>query len=327
MSAVLRLVATLSLLLLAGVCQGEWHDDSQPIMGTEVSVNLWHEDAGAGREALAAVMAEMRRIDSLWNPEKTTSELYRVNAGAATAPVAISSELVAVVEKALYYSQLSGGAFDISFASVGRYYDYRAGIGPEQGQLVQALPAVDYRLIELDSEGQTLAFGHPAMQLDLGGIAKGYAVERALHILRKRGIGNAAVSAGGDTALLGNRRGRPWIVGIRNPRGSDEKDVALALPLENLAFSTSGDYERFFINPASQERVHHILNPSTGKPSRGITSVSVMGPSAFDTDPLSTTVFVLGLEQGLALMDKLPGYDAVIIDSEGVVHYSSGLVE
>lgn len=322
-----RLALCFLLWLGAGLCHGEWHNDSQSIMGTEVSVSLWHGDAEEAGAAIAAVMEEMHRIDALWNPDRPTSELYRVNAGAARAPVAISSELTTLVEKALYYSELSGGAFDISFASVGRYYDYRAGSVPEADQLAQALPAIDYRLIELDSEGQLLAFGHPAMQLDLGGIAKGYAVERALDILRERRIVHAAVSAGGDTGLLGDRRGRPWMVGIRNPRGADEADVALALPLENLAFSTSGDYERFFISPAGQERVHHIINPSTGKSSQGITSVSVVGPRAFDTDPLSTTVFVLGLEQGLALVDQLPGYDAIIIDSKGVVHYSSGLVE
>lgn len=322
-----RALLTMILLLGWNLGHADWYSDSRAIMGTQVSVSLWHADAGEAREAIAAVMAEMDRINALWNPADPSSELYRVNSRAAKAPVAISGELVAVIEKALLYSELSKGAFDISFASVGHYYDFRQGLAPAGDQLEQNLPAVDYRLIELDSERQLLGFGHPAIKIDLGGIAKGYAVDRALDILRERGIANAAVSAGGDTALLGDRLGRPWMVGIRNPRGADADDVALALPLDDLAFSTSGDYERFFINPASGERIHHIINPRTGKSARGVVSVSVLGPRGFDTDPLSTTVFVLGLEQGLALIESLPDYDAIVIDSEGSVHHTSGLEE
>src|SRR5690606_5680450 len=120
-----------------------------------------------------------------------------------------------------------------------------------------------------------------------GGIAKGYAVDRGVAILREHGVRHATLSAGGDSRVLGDKRGQPWLVGVRNPRkGADS--VAITLPLVDTAISTSGDYERFFIDAATGERVHHILNPQTGRSVAGITSVSVIGPQGFDTDPLST---------------------------------------
>lgn len=315
----------IGLLLLAPVCWPEWHSETRPIMGTELSVTLWHEDEGEATQAIDAVMALMQSVDDRWNPAVPGTELYRVNREASGQPIAISLELTRIVDKALYYSRLSGGAFDISFASVGRYYDYRAGAAPGEQQLETALPAVNYRLIQLHRKAQSLHFEHPQLRIDLGGIAKGYAVDRAIDLLQQRGARHASVSAGGDTRLLGDRRGRPWMVGIRNPR--KEGDVALVLPLQDVAFSTSGDYERFFIDENSGERIHHIINPRTGHSAGGIVSVSVIGPLGFDTDPLSTTVFVLGLEKGLALINSLPDFDAVIIASDGRVHYSTGLVE
>jgi thiamine biosynthesis lipoprotein len=132
---------------------------------------------------------------------------------------------------------------------------------------------------------------------------------------------HASLSAGGDSRVLGDKRGRPWLVGIKNPRADA---VAISLPLDNVAVSTSGDYERYFIAD-SGERVHHIINPRTGKSTSGVNSVTIIGPQGFDTDPLSTSVFVMGPEKGLALINKLPGFDAVIITSQGKVLYSQGL--
>jgi thiamine biosynthesis lipoprotein len=294
-------------------------------MGTEVSVILWHEDAQLARRATAAVMLHMQDIDARWNPEAADSELFRVNRQAGLGAVVISAELTRVIDKAIYYSGLTDGAFDISFASVGQFYDYRSGVAPNEAQRQGALEAIDYRALELDPETSQLRFLHPGMKIDLGGIAKGYAVDTAIELLQQYGIRHASVSAGGDTRLLGDRRGRPWMVGIRNPRKAGA--VALLLPLEDVALSTSGDYERFFIDPVSGERIHHILNPRTGQSASGVVSASVVGPRGFDTDPLSTTVFVMGVERGMELIETLPEFDAVIIDTAGMVHYTSGLAE
>lgn len=312
--------------LISCVAHAAWHGDTQDIMGTRVSVALWLEDPVKAEQAVAAVMGEMRRIDAEFSPYIETSQLYRVNQLApntnAKTPLVISAELASIIDKSLHYSRLSEGAFDITFASLGRYYDYRAKLKPSEQQREKLLPAINYNFIHLDNQANTLWFEHPKVYIDLGGIAKGYAVDRAVNVLQGFGVKNATVSAGGDSRVLGDKLGRPWMIGIKNPRA--EKGVAITLPLENCAISTSGDYERYFIDEDG-ERIHHILNPRTGKPTNGVNSVTIIGPLGIDTDPLSTSVFVMGVEKGLALINELAGFDAVIIGSDGKVYYSKGL--
>lgn len=315
------------LLLLATSVQAKWYGDTQDVMGTRVSVTFWLEDEAKAAEALVAVMAEMHRIDQHFSPYIASSELSRANQQAVLAtaekPLAISAELTRLIDKSLYYSQLTDGAFDITFASLARYYDYRKKLTPSEAQRAALLPAINYRLIHLDKQHRTLWFEHPQLYIDLGGIAKGYAVDRGIDILRGYGIAHASLSAGGDSRVLGDKRGRPWLVGIKNPRADA---VAISLPLDNVSVSTSGDYERYFIAD-NGERVHHIINPRTGKSTSGVNSVTIIGPLGFDTDPLSTSVFVMGPEKGLALINQLPGFDAVIITSQGKVLYSQGLID
>jgi len=322
---VLRLVGIFTCCLLAVPALAGWHGDSQDIMGTRVSVTLYLDDDARAEAAIAAVMAEMHRIDQEFSPWIATSQLYRANQLAPNAskakPLPISQELADIIEKSFYYSRISGGAFDITFASVARYYDYRAKLKPSEAQLQALLPNINYRYVHLEP-GPALWYEHPQVYVDLGGIAKGYAVDRSIALLKSMGVTHATVTAGGDSRLLGDKLGRPWLVGIKNPRAASGS--VITLPLENCAISTSGDYERYFIDSRG-ERVHHIINPRTGKSSHGLMSVSVIGPEGFDTDPLSTTVFVLGAEKGLALINRLPGIDAILITETGQVLYSQGL--
>ncbi len=305
-----------------------WQTDTQDIMGTLVNVTLWHESDDKAKQAIAAVMAEMRRIDQTYSPYIPTSELSRVNdlAPKSTAehPLPISAEFVSIIQQADHYSQLSGGAFDITFASLGRYYDYRKGLKPTDAQFNELVPQINYKFIHVDAKKNTVYFDHPKVYIDLGGIAKGFAVDRGAEILKQYGILRANISAGGDSRIIGDKFGKPWLIGIRNPRAEDKKAVAITLPLENCAISTSGDYERFFIDN-NGERVHHIINPRTGKSAHGIISVSVIGPKGFDTDPLTKTLFILGAEKGLSIINSLPEFDAVIILENGKVLYSKGL--
>jgi thiamine biosynthesis lipoprotein len=305
----------------------KWHGDEQSIMGTRISVQLWMEDDTKAEAAIAAVMDEMRRIDKEYSPWIETSQLYKLNQAVAKAsqqnPIKISDELSFIMDKSFYYSKLTGGAFDITFASVARYYDYRAKLKPSDAQREALLPAINYQHIHLDPKTYMVWFDHDKVYMDLGGIAKGYACDRAIEILKKFGVKSASVTAGGDTRLLGNKFGKPWMIGIKNPRAEDA--IAITLPLEDTAVSTSGDYERYFID-SNGERVHHIINPKTGKSTKGIMSATILGPNGIDTDALSTTVFVLGVEKGLELINKLPGFDAIIITEQGKVLYSNGLM-
>ncbi len=313
-------------IVIAGQVHAAWLSDTQAIMGTEVNVSAWHESEAVLEQAVNDVMVEMHRIDASLSPYKLESELSQANRNASVAPFSISDELAFLIDKSLYFGRLSNGAFDITFASIGRYYDYRQKQAPEDNKREALLSAIDYRHVKLNKQKQTLFFTNPHVYIDLGGMAKGYAVDRAVEILKGAGVVNATVSAGGDSRVVGDKMGRPWIIGIKNPRQkAGEPETIIRMPLENVAVSTSGDYERFFIDEESGERVHHILNPRTGSSAKSVVSVTVLGDQGVDTDPLSTTVFVLGVEKGLALVNSLKRFDCVIIDSFGNTHYSDGL--
>ena len=290
-------------------------------MGTSCSVELWADDEERGKELVAEVLAEYRRIDAAMSTYKPDSEISGVNAHAAEAPMVIGDELFRLVERSLELSVASEGAFDITYDSVGYLYDFRAHKRPTDAQIAARLPAVDYRHVVLDRARRTIFFTTQGVRINLGGIAKGYTVELAAAMLRARGVEHAILNAGGDTRVIGDRRGQPWIVGIRHPRVADE--VVTRLPLVDEAISTAGDYERYF--EENGRRYHHIINPATGRPTEGILTVTVIGPDGTLTDGLDTAIFVLGVERGLALIESYPDYETIIVDATGKVSYSKGL--
>ena len=290
-------------------------------MGTEVSVYVWHDDLGTAQEAVAAVFVEVARIDNLMSTYIEDSEMSRINREAASGPVEVGDELFTLILRALDISLLTRGAFDITYDSVGQHYDFREGRRPDEDTILEELPRLNYRLVEINRDDSTIRFMQEGVRINLGGIAKGYTVERGVDVLRQYGVAHARVTAGGDSRLLGDRRGQPWMVGVQNPRDKDQ--VVVTLPLENEAISTSGDYERFFEEDG--ERYHHIIEPSTGQPADEVRSTTIIGPDAVLTDALSTSVFVMGVDQGLRLIATLPDYEGIVIDAEGQMFYSDGL--
>lgn len=300
-----------------------WHIDTQPIMGTRVHVELFVDDDSRGPGLLESVMDEMHRIDRAFSSFKEDSELSKVNRQAVLGWVEVSDELLGLITKAHQVSVLTDGAFDITYASVGRYYDYREGKTPDPQTMQRAVKAIDYRYIDRDLENSRVRFQRPEVYIALGGIAKGHAVDRAIALLQRAGVSHASVAAGGDSRIIGDRRGKPWTVGIQHPREADK--MSAVLPLVDTAVSTSGDYERFFERDGV--RYHHILDPSTGRSATGSWSVTILGPEATLTDALSTSVFVLGPERGLKLVNSLPGIDAIIIDPQGRLLFSDELSE
>ncbi len=316
----------LTLVILPGWSStgyAEWHGAAIDLMGTRVSVDLWHEDADRAAALMEQVLAIYRDVDDRMSTYKEDSEISRVNRDAATAAVPVGEALFEVISRSVELSERSGGAFDITYESVGYLYDFRARIAPSQQAIVERLDAVDFRHLQLDERNLTVRFLSDGVRINVGGIAKGYAIEAAAAFLAGEGVQHALLNAGGDTRVLGERRGQPWMVGIRHPRQAD--GIVTRLPLIDEAISTSGDYERYFEEDGV--RYHHIINPQTGRPVDGMLSATVIGPDATLTDGLSTTVFVLGVEQGLALIEAWPGYEAVIIESDGGFAYSSGLLE
>jgi thiamine biosynthesis lipoprotein len=314
-----------ALLLLLGIPQANaaWVKKTAAVMGTHIAVELWHPNKVRAEQLAQEVIDEMWRIDLLMSPFREESELSRINRLASQTPLHISQETYQLLERARHFSDLSEGAFDITYASVGRLYDYRAALRPDQEKIESLLPTINYQHLILASKAHTVAFAVDGVKIDLGGIAKGHAVDGAIELLKRAGVEHALVTAGGDSRILGDRKGRPWHVAIRNPR--DKKSTVVLLPLINSALSTSGDYERYF--EADGVRYHHIITPQTGDSPRQLRSVTVIGEDATTTDALSTTLFVLGLEKGMALIESLPNIDAIIIDNKGKMHYSKGLGE
>jgi thiamine biosynthesis lipoprotein len=319
------LLALLAALVLdhAAVqpARAEWVAREEAIMGTRIAVELWATDRARGDELIKQVMDEMRRVDELMSTYKPSSQVSVVNADAASRPVVVEPDLFGLLQTALEFSRITEGAFDITYASVGYMYDYRRHIKPSDEAIAKALPAVSYRHVILDPKAHSVRFTQPGVRIDLGGIAKGWAVDRGIEILRAGGVEHAFVTAGGDTRIIGDRFGEPWMVGIRDPR--QEGKVIARIPLVDAALSTSGDYERFF--EADGVRYHHILSPSTGKPASAVRSVTVIGPSATRTDGLSKTIFVLGIKEGMRVLDALGDVDVIAIDKDEKIYYSKGL--
>tara|TARA_R110000751_G_scaffold98096_4_gene190864 strand:- start:22928 stop:23905 length:978 start_codon:yes stop_codon:yes gene_type:complete len=302
---------------------GKWFEDSQGIMGTNIHVELWSDSAQQGEQAIQAVMEEMQRINQAMSPYIESSELSKLNKYATQDFVTVSKELFDLIWLSVELAKETDGAFDITFASVGYLYNYRESQKPQQGQIIDLLKAINYRHIKFDPAEQRIFFAHPNVKIDLGGIAKGHAVDNAIALLKKSGIKHALVTAGGDTKLLGDRLGKPWMVGIRDPR--DRTKQAVVLPLADTGLSTSGDYERYFEQDG--KRYHHILSPKTGESAYEVQSVSIIGRSSTLNDALSTAVFVLGVQKGMDLLNRTPGYDGIIVDNQRKLHYSNALVE
>jgi FAD:protein FMN transferase len=304
-----------------GAAHAEWLYRDAPIMGTRCDVELWTEDHAKGEAAISAVFDELIRIDNEFSTFKPDSEVSHVNDDAAKAPMHISKELFDLIATSIEYSKLTRGTFDITYASVGYMYNYPNHVRPSEAQIAAALPESNYRHIHLDAAAQTVFFDHAGVRIDFGGIGKGYAVDRGIAVLQALGFTRAMVNAGGDSRIIGDRFGKPWIIGIRDP--DDATRTILKIPLSDTAFSTSGDYERFF--DEGGVRYHHILDPRTGKSPHKVRSVTIIGPYATRTDALTKSVFVMGVQEGLDFINTLPDVDAVAVTPDRKIWYSNGL--
>jgi thiamine biosynthesis lipoprotein len=300
-------------------------EQSRLAMGSSLRVAVWSADSKGAARAIDQVYAEFDRLDrilSVWQPG---SEVQRLNAAAGRGPVPVGPDLRTVLETAEEASRRTGGKFDITFgalADVWRFDHDQDNRLPTAAEIGARLPLIDYTAVRVDADAGTAEILRPGVRVHLGGIGKGYAVDQGAAILRRAGYRDFLIQAGGDLFAAGHRGDRPWRSGLFDPRGGDGATFA-SIELADETFSTSGDYERFFIQDGV--RYHHLLDPDLGQPARGARSVTIVSPSAIVADVLSTGVFVAGPEAGMALIERLPDVEGVIVTSKNEVLISSGL--
>jgi thiamine biosynthesis lipoprotein len=291
------------------------------VMGTSFQLEAIGTDVAELDRVLGLVLDELRRVEDVFTVWRE-SELTRLNQRAGQGPIPVSQEMAEVIAIGLECGRVTHGAFDISYFPLRPLWNYKSehAVLPSQQAIEAALAFVGYARILVDREHGTVEL--PAgFSLDLGGIAKGYGVDRGMRVMLEQGIENGLVQAGGDTKALGRKFDRPWQIAIKHPRQKDE--VFAVLPVVNQCVQTSGDYERFF--EIDGKRYHHIIDPRTGWPSQGCMSATVIGPEATFCDGIATAMCVLGPEAGMAIIEQLERVEAVLVGMDGEVHLSSGL--
>jgi thiamine biosynthesis lipoprotein len=321
----LRAALVLGVGLLLSCSSGRsMYQKSEPLMDTLVTVTVVSGSADQAGGAIQSAFSTIGKFGDRINFFSASSELSDINRNAGIRPVKVSPDTLDIIEKAIYISKKSGGAFDATVGPETSLWDFHKKIKPSDEQIKKNLHLVNYRNIVIDKEKSTVFLREKGMLLDLGGIAKGYAADLAVADLKRNGITAGIVANAGDIRVFGSKPdGSPWNVGIENPRHENDSDEIIAkVKLVDEAISTSGDYQRYFI--LDGRRYHHLIDPATGYPAYGCRSVSVITDSGAFTDAFSTAVFVLGPEKGMKLVRKL-GMDAVIVKDDGTIMTTPGL--
>lgn len=294
-------------------------------MGSQLRLAAWSTGESTTVAAFDQVFREFDRLEALLSVWKPGSDVVRMNEAAGRQAVTVSPDTVLVLEAAAQASEWTGGKFNITFGALADIWKFdhdQDNTVPDRQAIAARLPLVDYRLVQVDRAKGTAFIRKAGARVHLGGIGKGYAVDRAAAILRERGLRDFLIQSGGDLYVAGRNHEVPWKLGIADPRGTNGQTFA-TLELGDGTFSTSGDYERFFIKDGV--RYHHLLDPDRGEPATGTRSVTIVTDSAMLADTLSTGVFILGPVQGMALIEKLEQVEGVIVTAANQVLISSGL--
>jgi len=311
-------------LLLGGSARAATEKVVAKKMGSRFEITAIHSQAAHARQAIDAAYSEIDRIEAIissWRPDSHTSA---INRQAGLAPVQVPEELFSLIRRAKKVSQLTEGAFDITYAGFGKLWNFKAASPkiPDGDAIAAALETVGYQNIQLDPQRHTVFLTKKGMRIGFGAIGKGYAANRAVFILKQNGIESGVVNAGGDMVVFGHQEdGRLWEVGVAHPRQRDR--VFAKLRLSEQAVVTSGDYESYIT--IDGERYAHILNPKTGYPVNFLQSVTVICPDGELADALATAIFVMGREKGLTLVDRLDRIEAMVVDANGQRWYSQNL--
>lgn len=287
--------------------------EARPAMGTTFEIYLYAPDAARAAALFEAAFEEIERVEAALSNYRASSELSRINARAGAGPVVTDPEVFALLERALAFSRLSGGAFDITVGRLMKAWGFFRGAGryPSDEELQRALAETGWRRVRLDARARTVRFLSPGLELDPGGIGKGYALDRVAELLRGAGVTAALINSGSSSIYaLGAPPGKAgWTVRVPDPL---ERALTLStVVLKDSSLSTSGSYEKFF---RLGGRVYcHIMDPRTGRPVRGVLQATVIAPLGADSDALSTAVFVLGPARAPRLLGRVRGAAGLVV--------------
>jgi thiamine biosynthesis lipoprotein len=296
------------------------------LMSTVYQVSVVSDDEVAARAAMNEALDEIARLETVLSEWQGNSEVSRVNAAAGREPVEVGPETFAVVDAGLRVSRDTGGAFDLTWAALRGMYLFRRGEErvPSDAEIAARLPLVGHADLVIDAAAQTVFLRREGMAIGTGGIAKGYALDRAGAVLRERGFPNFMIFGGGQVQLGGRRGERIWRVGVQHPR---RQDYIAYFDATDGSISTSGDYEHYFIDDTGR-RWHHIIDLRTGRPAEGTMQVTVLADLGVDADAYSTACFVMGPARCLEQVPSLAGHpEAIIIDTDLRVHMTPGARE
>ncbi|MFT5824140.1 MAG: thiamine biosynthesis lipoprotein [Crocinitomix sp.] len=321
----IRILNLVLVLFLAGSIYGQMLSNKDTVlMGSAFSFTGVHSSQEEGDNAIDAAIAEVVRIEALissWNIDSKTSE---INKNAGISPVEVPLELFNLIERSKKISELSNGYFDISFASIDKIWDFKQDSIeiPTAEELKQSVKNINYENIILEREKMTVFLKESEMKIGFGAIGKGYAANQAKNIMLSFGVESGVVNAGGDLISWGEHPEKDmWTIGVVNPLKKNE--VAICLDIKETAVVTSGNYEKFV--EIDNKKYCHIINPKTGWPCNGLASVTIVCKDAEFADAMATTVFVLGANEGMKLINHLAGVEGVLIDEKGIVFYSNNL--
>lgn len=295
------------------------------LMGTTFSISVVAPTEDIGYINIDEAVSEIKRIEAMissWDPNSETS---LVNSNAGIQPVKVSLELFKLIERAKKISEITDGAFDISYASMDNIWKFDGSVDrlPSKKEIQMSIANIGYQNIELNENNQTVFLKEKGMRIGFGAIGKGFAADKAKELLISKGVKGGIVNASGDLTTWGTREtGEKWMIGITNPEKKDE--VFSWLPIVESSVATSGNYEKYLIFKG--EKYSHIIDPRTGYPTKGVQSVSIFAKQAELCDALATAVFILGRDSGIHLINQLDGVEVVLVDTEKKIHKSSGIL-
>jgi FAD:protein FMN transferase len=294
------------------------------LMGSRWDISIVANDSLSAERNIDTIITEVTRIEYLISDWKPATQISQVNSNAGIKPVKVDKEVFELAKRAIHFSEITNGAFDISFAAMDRIWRFDGSMTemPSPEAVKKSVEKVGYKNIILDSTSSTIFLKLPGMKIGFGALGEGYAADKCREMMIAKGITAGIVNGSGDMSTWGKQpNGKDWNIGITNPFQNDK--LLAVVPLHAGSVTTSGSYEKFVV--FNGKRYSHIINPSTGYPVTGLSSVTVFGPSTETANGFSTSLMVLGKDKGLALLQQYPDYSCIMITDEGKVITSKNL--